>query len=95
MLGKPLTLLQILNKANKGYDEEGTLATYYYAKTGHLKPPAVMVKLGDGLARFVVVEIAETFDPDASESEQSTEAIRVMESAKRQIEGVIYALERD
>lgn len=87
-----MTLLKLLEIANKGYDEEGTLAMHYHAKTGKLKSPGAMTKLGDGLARFVVVEIAETFDPEASSADQVAEAIRVMESAGREIEGVIGAL---
>jgi hypothetical protein len=89
-----MTLVQLLDKASEGYDVEGTLAMYYHPQTGELKRGRTMAKFGDGLARFVVVELAETFDPDASKTEQVAEAVRVMENAKREIEGVLNSLER-
>ncbi len=47
---------------------------------------------GDTLAEFVVREIHDTFDPQATEDEQMEEAIRVMKCAERQIHDLVYSL---
>ena len=46
---------------------------------------------GDSLARFIASEIRVTFDPKGKD--QIAEAIRKMEAAREQIDGVIRALE--
>lgn len=46
---------------------------------------------GDGLARFIAVELNETFDPDATTLEQLSEANRVMTVAMNQLEFVANA----
>jgi hypothetical protein len=52
---------------------------------------------GDGLARFIAGEIGETFDPELNDKDQITEAIRVMETARRQlsvvVSGLLYVLD--
>jgi len=47
---------------------------------------------GDGLARFIAGEIRETFDPELNDKDQIIEAIRVMKTAHRQLNGVVSAL---
>ena len=47
---------------------------------------------GDGLARFIAGEIRETFDPELNDKDQIIKAIRVMETARRQLNGVVSAL---
>ena len=46
---------------------------------------------GDSLAKFIAVEIKETFDPDGKE--QIAVAIRRMKAAQEQIDGIVRALE--
>lgn len=48
---------------------------------------------GDTLAKFIVVEISETFEPAASTDDQLEEAIRVMQSARNQLNDLIEGLE--
>jgi len=81
-----LTLKEILDLANKGYPD-GFLEGFY-DENGKFKDPVP----GDGLARFVVLEIGETFDPDDPKDVQLKAAIGVMEAAVRDLEGVIEAL---
>lgn len=47
---------------------------------------------GDGLAKFVVREITDCFDPEGTDEEQITEAIRCLESAITDLEECIEAL---
>lgn len=96
-MARPMTLLRLLLAASRGYTEDtddGFLRQYFNNRTGQVKSRATLTKLGDGLARFIVVEIAETYDPEATDDQQIAEAIRVMDTARREIEGVIRALER-
>lgn len=48
--------------------------------------------IGDTLALFVVRELSETFDAQASEEQQITEAVRVMEMARGNLDNIIMAL---
>ena len=82
-----MTLVQLLNKANEGY-EDHFLSEFYHPKTGKFNRKAE----GDGLARFIVIEISETFDAEAADLQQVDEAIRVMVQAKEDIRGVLRVL---
>jgi len=81
-----MTLVELLNQANEGY-EDGYLENYFDPKTGEF----VQGK-GDTLSEFIVVELSETFDPDADDETQLSEALSAMDMAKRDIEGVMAAL---
>lgn len=77
-----MTQLDLLNFANIAYDDGiVSLKPHYNQRTGAL----LKNKPGDMLARFIVVELIETFDKDASEEQQVAEAHRVMFSATRQL----------
>lgn len=78
-----MKLVDLLNRANEGYDD-GYLAEYFDEKTGAKKKGS-----GDGLAKFIVDEITETYDS----ARPIEEAVRVLESARRQLDEVIRALE--
>jgi len=82
-----MQIKELLDLANKGYDD-GFLSEYYDDE-GKLKEG-----FGDGLARFIVVELMETFDSDASEEEQRSTAMAAMDMARRDIEAVHTALHR-
>jgi len=81
-----MKLVELLNKANEGY-EDGYLENYFDPKTGEF-----IQGKGDTLSEFIVVELSETFDPDADDETQIAEAIRAMDMTKRDIEGVMAAL---
>ena len=82
-----MRLVQLLNKANEGYDDH-FLSEYFHPKTGKFNRKAE----GDGLARFIVIEISETFDAESTDLQQVDEAIRVMEQARDDIRGVLRVL---
>lgn len=48
---------------------------------------------GDGLAEFIVREIADTYDESASDHDQIEEAIRVMQRARFELQNIIEALQ--
>ena len=81
-----LTLLELLNLANEAYPD-GFLAEYYDPKTGERQRGG-----GDSLARFIVAELSETFDPDASREAQVQEARNALNHAVDDLECVIEAL---
>lgn len=83
---KKLTLLELLNLANEAYPD-GFLAEYYDAKTGQRLPGG-----GDSLARFIVAELSETFDPDASRQAQLREARIALNRAIDDLQMVIAIL---
>ena len=86
-----MTLLELLNKANEGYPDEG-LREGDDPNTGTVKDRAGRAGIGDTLAEFIVVELSETFDPDLSDGVQLTEAHRVLDNAISELEGVLRAL---
>ena len=47
---------------------------------------------GDGLARFIVVEIRDTFDGAATDAAQVDEAIRVLEQGQTDLESALRGL---
>ena len=73
---------ELIKIIDKGYPN-GKVAEYFKDINGNY---------GDGLARFIAVEIAETFDPDASKEDQIEMAIKEMEADANEINRVICAL---
>lgn len=47
---------------------------------------------GDTLARFIVVEIRDTFDPAGTDATQVDEAIRVLEQGQKDLESALRGL---
>lgn len=75
--------LELLNLANMKYDDDiVSLAPFYNPQTGKRKKRSPG---GDTLARFIVIELIETFDPKASSRAQAAEAARVMRNAADQL----------
>lgn len=72
-----MTLLELLDAANQGYPD-GYLAEYYDTKTGKRKSGS-----GDGLAQFIVLELIDTFDSEATDDSQIGTATQVLERARR------------
>ncbi len=88
-----MKLLDLQNLVSSGYGRagaDGSMGPYYNHKTGQAKPNA---KGGDGLARFVAIEIAETFDATLDEHEQLDEAIQALENAQADLGGAIRTLD--
>jgi hypothetical protein len=81
-----MTLKELMQAANAGFPN-GYLAEYYDKETGQAKDGE-----GDTLARFIVGELAQSFDPSAGPWEQLSTAIGILERAQDDMAGVIQAL---
>jgi hypothetical protein len=84
---KRLSLVELLNIANEAYDD-GYLAEYFDPDNG-----ASRAGSGDTLAEFIVREIRDTFDSNATRSAQLEEARRVLMNAIDDLENVIERLQ--
>jgi hypothetical protein len=84
-----MTLLELMKRANQRYPE-GLLAYYYDAKTG--EPKKRMPNVGDTLAKFIVIELAETFDNEAPTDVQLTTAYNVLDQARSDLLAVMENL---
>jgi hypothetical protein len=84
---KRLSLVELLNVANEAYDD-GYLAEYFDPDTGGPKTGS-----GNTLAEFIVREIRDTFDSNATRSAQLEEARRVLRNAIDDLESVIERLQ--
>jgi len=83
---KRLSLVELPNIANEAYDD-GYLAEYFDSGTEGSR-----AGLGDTLAEFIVREIRDTVDPNATRSQQLEEARRVLMNAIDDLENVIERL---
>jgi hypothetical protein len=84
-----MRLVELLERTSQGYPDQ-YLREYYDRQTGERKSGS-----GDTLAEFVVIELSETFDPDASDQEQIDEAVRVLQGSIKELQDTIAALERE
>lgn len=82
-----LSLLELLNIANEAYPD-AFLGAYFDSKTGER-----IEGRGDSLARFVVAELSETFDPKLVRAEQLGEARLALNRAIEMLECVIEELQ--
>lgn len=79
-----MTLREIMVVADKGYPD-GMVWLYFADPKG---------KHGDTLAEFIVRELRDTFDPDASDMRQIMTAAKAIQSAAKELEGVSVPLVR-
>jgi hypothetical protein len=82
-----LTLPGLLRKAAEGYPD---LTAFFDAETG-----AAVEGEGGGLALFIVRELKDTFDPEATYAEQIEEARRVLARAADDLQGALVVFEQD
>lgn len=83
-----MKLRTLIEAANTHYPDE-FLTQYFDLARGRLRRRSA----GDGLARFVVVEIVETYESGASDAEQIDRAIRVVRRAEYELGSVVKGLE--
>ena len=81
-----MTLEQLIKIADEAYGPDGMVQQYFENPDG---------EFGDGLARFVAVEIGDTYDGGSSDVEQLEAAVGVMDSAAKQIDAVTAAFDRE
>ena len=79
-------LTNLLNAANKYYDES-YLTAYFNVATGGRRAGS-----GDTLAGFIVSEVRESFDGKASRERQVAAAVDILEQAKKDIQNAIDGL---
>jgi hypothetical protein len=89
---KLMDLLLISEEAYTASFPESSLLRLVNRRTGRPRQ-RLPSPIGDTLALFIVRELSETFDPDASDDEQIAEAIRVLSQAKDDLENMVSALE--
>ncbi len=82
------TLKELLDLANEAYYD--AYLRNYYTKEGKLKKNGS----GDTLAKFIVIELIETFDPTQGKSTQLLHAGRAIERAKEQLLDMQIHLEK-
>ena len=80
-----MTLNELINKASDAYSD-GLIATEYW--DFKRKRPRRNPKGGDTLALFIATEIADTYDPEATDKEQINEVMRVLAMATDDLETV-------
>jgi hypothetical protein len=78
-----MTLAELIQIADDAYDD-GLVQEYFEDRDG---------QHGDTLAKFIAMELEDTFDPDLPTEKQIAEAIRLMTSAIRQLQDVVSAFE--
>ena len=78
-----MTMEDLIKLADDAYDD-GLVQEYFEDRDG---------QHGDTLAKFIAMELEDTFDPDLPTEKQIAEAIRLMTSAIRQLQDVVSAFE--
>lgn len=82
---------ELILAAGRGYESSSTLSwEHLIDEEGKLLGRGLA---GDALVDFVILEIGETYDEEASREDQIAEAARVIESAEGQLNDVRFALE--
>ncbi len=82
-----LSLVELLDRADRGY-ADSFLSQYYDSATGERVEGS-----GDTLAEFIVNELSETFDAEASFEAQIDEAHRTLRNGIEALESVSRALD--
>lgn len=82
-----MKLNELLEIAHRAYPEEHTRLCW------DAKKQKVRTGMGDTLAEFVVTELVDTYDPDASPEKQFGEALCALRWACTELTVVIEALE--
>jgi len=78
-----MELKKLIDAANAAYPDD-LIRRYEEGRTGNL---------GDTLAKFILLELEETFDPDATDEKQVETAARAMETAEGELAKVRKAIE--
>jgi hypothetical protein len=85
-------LVDLQKKAIKGYAHGESMGEGDYFD--HTSGQPTDWHTGDSLEWFMAIEIAETYDPDASDEQQIAEAIRALQRGVDDLQGAINELER-
>jgi len=80
-----MKLKELVEIANKVYGDGWNVAQYLENPDGGH---------GDDLAKFIAIELSETFESDASDQDQLDEAYKVMNTARHSLNAVCHAFQR-
>lgn len=80
-----MTLKEIINVADRVYPDGLVGDCHREPEEDH----------GDTLAKFIAVELKETYDEKATDIEQLVEALRAMKTAARELQSVVDEFERE
>ena len=83
-----MTLNQLVCRAASVYPDAYVLEYWDAEKQEPRKNPSG----GDTLAQFIAIELADTYDADASDNEQIATAVRAMQTAADDLAAVAQAL---
>lgn len=86
-----MQLIELMTRAAAAYDGDGTLAEYFDPASGRWRENPDPCG-SDGLARFVAIELNDTFDETAGEEEQLDAARAALESGARQLAALAASL---
>ena len=84
-----MTLNELISKASDAYSD-GLIATEYWDFEHEC--PKRNTKGGDTLAQFIANEIADTYDPEASDEQQLEVVLNALSTARGDLEAVSAAL---
>jgi hypothetical protein len=82
-----MKLVELLDRASQGYPDQ-YLREYYDRNTGKRKRGS-----GDLLAEFIVTELSETFDSEASDEEQISVSVQILEAAMEDLQNTAATIE--
>ena len=85
-----MNLVDLLNIANAGYGHNELVDDFYNPVTGEI--PEDADGRGDSLALYIVRELKDTFDPNATDDAQLAEADRIMQEGIHDLQDVRKAL---
>ncbi|MFL6284530.1 MAG: hypothetical protein ACJ74Q_15400 [Pyrinomonadaceae bacterium] len=86
-----MTLIELMKKIASANPELG-VEEFFDATTGGKNEEAINRPHGDGLAKFVAVEVIETFDEGSGTESQLDEARSVLEGAIEDLTMIVNAL---
>lgn len=84
-----MTLNELIFCAASVYPDQ-TILEYWDSER---ECPVPEAEAGDTLASFIACELADTFNPDASDTIQLVTAIKVLQQASQELDGVVRAIQ--
>ena len=79
-----MEITRLIKIASSAYSRDGEVFAYHKHPEGNF---------GDGLAKFIAIELLETFDETASDDDQLFTAAEVMRISNNELEKVMDAFE--
>ena len=81
-----MELSELIEIASQGYGHDKTVINEVHEGT---------YDGGDTLAKFIEIELRQTYEENASDEDQLHRALQVMETAQKELDGVVSALRKE